>query len=326
MENRSEHERSQYRLDTQLLSDLWIFRAVASSESITGAADLLNVTQSAVSQRILRLESRLGVQLFVRDKSGLVVTEVGVSLSHALNQVSLLLNDTLDQIRRPKSRTIVVSCMPSLATEWLVPKLEDFYRLHPGIEVFVRSEMLPATSKRMQAEGIDLVITYQTPPVAELQELAAIPEWVFPVCSPGYRESMVSGPHADLVLLHDDMPWGVHSAPPSEWDAWRQASASAWPARHAPSRRFNLAQLAYHAAIFNQGVAIGRATIVHRMLSKGELVAALPVAPVPGAFYRVSSAHSGETRPWVRLFAAWCRDSIQATQESTMSLLANAAA
>jgi len=323
MEQGPEDDRSQYRLDTQLLSDLWIFRAVASSESITGAADLLNVTQSAVSQRVLRLESRLGVQLFVRDKSGLVVTETGVSLSHALNQVSHVLHDALDQIRRPKSRTIVVSCMPSLATEWLVPKLEDFYRLHPGVEVFVRSEMLPATNKRMQSEGIDLVITYQTAPLGELQELANSPEWVFPVCSPAYRNAMAADTDASPVLLHDDMPWGVNSVPSGEWDAWRQASDTTWPGRRTSSRRFNLAQLAYHAAVFNQGIALGRAAIVQRMLSKGELVSALPLPPVPGAIYRISSAQTGEVRPWVRLFANWWRDAMQSTQETTLSMLSS---
>jgi DNA-binding transcriptional LysR family regulator len=321
MAQRPEDERAQHRIDTQMLSDMWIFRAVASSESITGAAEQLNVTQSAVSQRVLRLESRLNTPLFVREKNGLVLTEVGTSLSQALNQVAFLLNDALDDIRRPEHRTIVVSCMPSLATEWLVPKLEDFYRLHPGIEVFVRSEMLSATSKRMQAEGIELVITYQPAPPAELQQLASVRELAFPVCSRSYRTWLDTDDDAAPVLLHDDMPWGVSGATPTEWDAWRSSSGRDWPPQQARSRRFNLAQLAYHAAVFNQGVAIGRAVIVERMLGRGELVSALPTPPGAGETYWISSAQSGEVRPWTRLFANWWRDAMHETQQSTLALL-----
>jgi DNA-binding transcriptional LysR family regulator len=321
MAQRPEDDSAHQKIDTQMLSDLWIFRAVASSESITGAAEYLNVTQSAVSQRVLRLESRLSTQLFVREKNGLMLTEAGASLSHALNQVSFLLSDALDEIRRPEHRTIVVSCKPSLAIEWLVPKLEDFYRLHPGIEVFVRSEMLSATSKRMQAEGIDLVITYQPAPPAELQELASVREWAFPVCSRSYRDWLQTEAAGAPVLLHDDMPWGMSGASPTEWEAWRLSSGVDWPPQQARSRHFNLAQLAYQAAASNQGVAVGRAVIVHRLLSKGELVSALPAQPTPGATYWISSAQSGEVRSWTRLFATWWRDAMQDTQQQALDLL-----
>jgi DNA-binding transcriptional LysR family regulator len=321
MAQRPEDDSAHQKIDTQMLSDLWIFRAVASAESITGAAEQLNVTQSAVSQRVLRLESRLSTQLLLREKNGLVLTEAGASLSHALNQMSFLLTDALDDIRRPEHRTIVISCKPSLAIEWLVPKLEDFYRLHPGIEVFVRSEMLSATSKRMQAEGVDLVITYQPSPPAELQELASVREWAFPVCSQSYRASLQTESAAAPVLLHDDMPWGMSGASPTEWEAWRLSSGLDWPPQQARSRHFNLAQLAYQAAASNQGVALGRAVIVHRMLSRGELVSALPAAPSPGETYWISSAQSGEVRSWTRLFANWWRDAMQETQEQTLALL-----
>jgi len=321
MAQRPDDDSAHQKIDTQMLSDLWVFRAVASAESITGAADQLNVTQSAVSQRVLRLESRLSKQLLLREKNGLVLTEAGASLSHALNQVSFLLTDALDVIRRPEHRTIVISCKPSLANEWLVPKLEDFYRLHPGIEVFVRSEMLSATSKRMQAEGVDLVITYQPSPPAELQELASVQEWAFPVCSHSYRAWLATESATAPVLLHDDMPWGMSGASPTEWEAWRSSSGLDWPPRQARSRHFNLAQLAYQAAASNQGVALGRAAIVHRMLSRGELVSALAAQPSPGETYWISSAQSGEVRPWTRLFANWWRDAMRETQQQTLALL-----
>lgn len=321
---RPDSDRAPPRIDTQMLSDMWIFRAVAGSESITGAAEQLNVTQSAVSQRVSRLEARLDTQLFVRERNGMALTEQGAVLAHALNQAAFLLGDALDEIRRPETRSIVVSCAPTVATEWLVPKLEEFYQLHPGIDVFVRAEMLAATSKRMQAEGVDLVISYQQAPLPDLQELAAVQELTFPVCSRSYREGLDAladrGPGP--VLLHDDMPWGVNGGLPTEWDAWRLSSGLRWPPREGGARHFNLAHLAYHAAVFNQGVALGRAAVVHRLLGRGELVPALSAPPIPEGFYRMATAQSGEVRPWMRLFATWWRDAMVQTQQGTLALVA----
>jgi LysR family glycine cleavage system transcriptional activator len=262
MANTPGGERSPQRIDGQLLADLWVFRAAASSCSITAAATKLNVTQSAVSQRILRLESRLGSPLFTRHKSRIELSEAGASLLRAMNQVTLLLTDSLGQIQRTEHKALVVSCLPSLATEWLVPHLEEFYLRHPGIEIFVRSEQVPSTSESLEAEGIDVLIDYRASRATDLHELASVQEHVFPVCSRKYRQ-VLHGPDrttAPLVLLHDDVdvPWedGKRS---TEWNSWRTSIGSNWPGRPATARHFNLAHLAYHAAMFHQGVAIGRA-------------------------------------------------------------------
>lgn len=117
------------------------------------------------------------------------------------------------------------------------------------------------------------------------------------------------------------MPWGMSGASPTEWEAWRASSGLGWPPRQARSRHFNLAQLAYQAAASNQGVALGRAAILHRMLSRGELVSALDAPPSAGEMYWISSAQSGEVRPWTSLFANWWRDAMQETQQQTLALL-----
>ncbi|TAJ73894.1 MAG: LysR family transcriptional regulator [Phenylobacterium sp.] len=311
-----------YRLDAQLLSDLWIFRAAARLGSITAAARRLGVTQGAVSQRVLRLEARLGAPLFVRHKSRIALTDAGTTLLGAMTQVALVLNDSLSRINRLQRKAIVVSCVPSLATEWLVPHLDEFYRQHPGIEVFVRSELAPSTPERMEDDGIDLAIDYLPTAPADLHELASLQEMIFPVCAPTYRQ-MLAGPDADtmpIVLLHDDVPW-IGGSAESEWGAWRKAAVSTWPDRATGARHFNLAHLAYHAAMGDQGVAVGRSVIVNRLLMKGELVAAVDRAPVPGPSYRVLTSHPGDARSPVRQFANWWGKAMAETQAQTLSLL-----
>jgi DNA-binding transcriptional LysR family regulator len=315
-------EQDAYRLDAQLLSDLWFFRSAARLGSITAAAQRLGITQGAVSQRVLRLEARLGATLFIRQKSRLSLTDAGASLLEAMTQVALVLNDTISRINRLQRKAIVVSCVPSLATEWLVPNLEDFYRQHPGIEVFVRSELAPFTVERMDDDGIDIVIDYQPSPAPDLHELASLQEFVFPVCSRRYRDTLDKADGADtsVMLLHDDVPWWG-GTPDSEWAAWRQGSGIDWPRRVAGGRHFNLAHLAYHAAMFDQGVAVGRSVIINRLMCRGDLVAAVDCAPVPGLSYRVSTNRPGNAQSPVRQFARWWADTMAETQAQTLSLL-----
>jgi LysR family glycine cleavage system transcriptional activator len=309
-------------LDTQLLSDLWVFRAAARLGSVTAAAQRLNVSQGAVSQRILRLEGRLGTPLFIRQKGRMALTDSGRSLLEAMSQVAQVLNDSLSRIERLQRKAIVVSCVPSLATEWLVPHLEEFYQLHPGIEVFVRSEMVPSTPERLEDEGIDLIIDYQPEQPAGLHQLAELQEYVFPVCSPRYRDKLDTTGSPDVpTLLQDDLSrWGAQAD--YEWSSWRSGSGSDWPGRQTPVRHFNLAVLANHAAMCGQGVAIGRAVLVARLLANGELVRAVDGDPVAGSVYRVLTNRPGDARSAVRQFARWWSEAMARTQANTLSLLA----
>jgi DNA-binding transcriptional LysR family regulator len=316
------NERDAHRLDAQLLSDLWVFRAAARFQSITGAAKWLRVTQGAVSQRVLRLEARLGTPLFVRIRSRIALTESGELLMKAMADVAGILNDSLSKIYEDQRGSIVVRCVPSLATEFLVPALHDFYEQHPGIEVFVRSEFAATTAEQLDDEGVDLAIDYTDKTPNGLQELDAVQEMIFPVCSRTYAEHLAGRESADsIIVLHDEIPgWGDEGGH-TEWREWRRATGKDWPPIPRTDRQFNLAVLAYHAAISDQGIAMGRSIIVHRLMAKGELVPASSYAPVPGFSYRAVTHRPGGPGSPVRQFALWWADQMRMTQARTMDLL-----
>lgn len=325
-QNRDE-EPDAYRLDAQLMSDLWIFRAAARFGSITEAARRLNVTQGAVSQRVLRLEARLGVALFARQKGRMALTEAGTSLLGAMTDVAATLNEALSRINRQRGGAIVVSCLPSLATEWLVPNLDNFYAEHPGIEIFVRSELLPSTAERLEDDGIDVTIDYSPVQPPTLHELASLQELLFPVCSHEYRDLLDEQDDRtdrDVVVLHDDVPW-IGGASGDEWEAWRRTAELQWPNGTLTERHFNMAHLAYHAAMCGRGIAMGRAVIVNRLLIRGELTAALDVPPVLGPTFRVLTHRPGNLHSPVRRFAAWWETAMRETQQQTLAFLRRAA-
>ena len=325
MKNGSLHiltgERDVQGLDAQLLSDLWYFRSAARLSSITSAAHRLGVTQGAVSQRIHRLESRLGASLFLRQKGRVELTNAGATLLAAMTKVSLVLNESLGAIQEQQDASIVVSCLPSMAAEWLVPHLEDFYATDPGIEVFVRSELAPWNAGRLEDNGIDLVIDYLPTPANDLHELESVQELIFPVCSPRYRDGIFNSkcPDAPVVLLHDDVPW-TGGTPQSEWDQLARSNNPP-PGKPVGSRHFNAAHLAYSAAALHQGVAVGHTIIAHRLMSRGDLVSASNRPPALGASYRASAVRPGDSRSPVRRFARWWREGVTKTQAATLSLI-----
>jgi DNA-binding transcriptional LysR family regulator len=314
-------EREFGRLDSQLLSDLWIFMWVAKHGSITGAAARLHVTQSAISQRVLRLEARIGVQLFSRKTGRLSLTDAGAEILSGMQSVSTTLNSILSKFDEPEPRALVVSCVPSLATEWLVPRLEEFYSLHPDIELFIKSDLQMVSVERIEDEGIDVFIDYQKEPSKDLQELGSVQELIFPVCSRAYKTQHFEDevPVSRYVRLHDVIPW-LGGPEFFEWDTWNEQSL-AWRDASVGDRHFNLALLAYRAALTGQGVAMGRAVVVNRLLAKGELVAATSEQPVPGATYRICAHRPGDARSPIRRLAGWLLDAMEATQKNSLAII-----
>jgi DNA-binding transcriptional LysR family regulator len=314
-------EREFGRLDSQLLSDLWIFMWVAKHGSITGAAARLHVTQSAISQRVLRLEARIGVQLFSRKTGRLTLTDAGTDIFVGMQSVSTTLNAILSKFDEPQPRALVVSCVPSLATEWLVPRLEEFYSLHPDIELFIKSDFQTASMERIEDEGIDVLVGYQAEAPKDLQELGFVQELIFPVCSRTYKAQHFEDevPTTKFVRLHDVVPW-LGGPEFFEWDTWANQSL-AWRDVDAADRHFNLAQLAYRAALTGQGVAMGRAVVVNRLLAKGELVAATSEPPVPGATYRICANRPGDARSPIRRLSTWLIGAMEATQKDSLAII-----
>ena len=321
MASPTEPKADAHRLDAQLLSDLWVFRSAGRFGSITGAARHLGVTQGAVSQRVLRLEARLETPLFIRNKSRIVLTEAGTLLMDSMTNVANELNHSISRIYQQQRGAIVLSCVPSLATEWLVAHLESFYREHPGIEIFLRSEFVVWTAERLEDEGVDLAIEYTGETGDGMHELAAARELLFPVCSRKYLEHLQSPEPPPIVLLHDDVPC-AGEAPNLEWSEWRRSLDTRWPDTPVTDRHFNLSILAYHAALCDQGVAMGRAAIVQRLVQRGELVLATPYPPILGPSYRVVTHRPGDARSPVRLFAAWWAAAMSETQSQMLALIA----
>jgi len=124
------------------LNALRSFDAAARHQSFTRAAEELCVTQGAVSHQVKALEAELGVKLFNRERTGLVITSAGrdylAVVRDAFDRIAL---GTEQLTERQRSGPLAVSTSPDFAAKWLVHRLGRFAAAHPEIELNVSATM-----------------------------------------------------------------------------------------------------------------------------------------------------------------------------------------
>ena len=117
---------------------LKIFHAVAEAGSFTSATINLNLSQSAISRQIQSLEQDLKVQLFERHARGLTLTQHGDYVFKTAHEVISKLKEVettlIDQKSKPSGK-ITITTVRSFGTHWLTPRIQEFMKLNPEIEV-----------------------------------------------------------------------------------------------------------------------------------------------------------------------------------------------
>ena len=117
---------------------LKIFHAVAEAGSFTNATITLNLSQSAISRQIQSLEQELKTQLFERHARGLSLTENGEYLFKTAREVISKLKDVestlIDKKDKPSGK-LTVTTFVSFGTTWLTPRIQEFMKLNPEMEI-----------------------------------------------------------------------------------------------------------------------------------------------------------------------------------------------
>ncbi|AOK07924.1 transcriptional regulator GcvA [Burkholderia sp. AU28942] len=284
------------------LNALRAFEAAARHLNFRLAADELGVTQGAVAQQVRHLEDVVDVQLFRRLPRGLALTRGGLEYFSSVQRALQIISDATDALgERPT--VLAVSTTPSFASKWLIPRLADFSRLHPDIEVRVIADERLAT---FRADGVDIAIRLSKPPfppglVAQL----LFPLDVFAVASPALLDggAPIRKP-ADLskhVLLHD-----AHDL----WPEFIGKLGGKGRADPTKGPRFSQSLLAIDAAVAGQGIALTSEPLVERDITEGRLRRVFDFSfPMSLGFYVVfpqANAESyalGAMRQW--LFAQY---------------------
>ncbi|CAO4840628.1 MAG: HTH-type transcriptional regulator GltR [Holosporales bacterium] len=120
------------------LNRLHIFQIVAKEQSLTGAGNALELSQSAVSRHMSQLEQDMDCKLFLRHARGLSLTEEGELLYRTINKISALLNTTeslLNDYKETVSGTLKIAATTAVATVWLPKRLPLFMNKYPDLKL-----------------------------------------------------------------------------------------------------------------------------------------------------------------------------------------------
>jgi LysR family glycine cleavage system transcriptional activator len=287
------------------LNGLRAFEAAARHLSFTRAAAELNVTQTAISHTIHRLEEQLGVQLFIRRNRALLLTREAQSYVPAVRAAFEDLRQATARLQRPeRDGVLTVSTTASLAAKWLVSRVAAFQEANPAIEVRMTTS---AHLVDFQREAVDMAVRYGRGVWPGLRAQWLMAEDIFPVCSP----ALLTAPHplrtpadlADHTLLHA-------TASREDWQLW--LTAAGLPVELAKRRGLSFDQtfMAIQAAMDGLGVALGRTPFVEADIAAGRLVVPFDVVlPADAGFYVVAPEETVDT-PKIALFRAWLLGSV----------------
>ena len=282
------------------LNGLRAFEAAARHLSFTLAASELNVTQTAISHQIRRLEEELGIRLFIRKNRALALTPQArdylPGVRAAFNDLRLATDRLL---RKDDDKVLTVSTLASLAAKWLLPRLTAFQEAHPGLDVRITTSTALVDFKN---GDVDAAIRYGRGHWPGVRADWLMADEVFPVCSPallsGKRPLRVAEDLRDHVLLHT-------SANNDDWRQWLTAAGLPSDISKQPGITFDLALMTVQAAIDGIGVAMGRTSYVQDDIAKGRLVVPFNIAlPADAGFYLVSPEGAAET-PKLKAFRQW---------------------
>lgn len=288
------------------LASLRAFEATARHSSVTKAAQELNVTPGAVSLQVRELEQTLGVTLFERRPRQLVLTDDGSTYFATLRRAFRMMREATEELTaRKRAPVLTVSCTPTFAAQWLVPRIGAFELQVPGIDVRI------STTNRLtdfSTDGVDIAIRHGLGRYDGLVSERLIDDDPVPVLHPALRARNPLDTPGDLaahVLLHD-----VHR---QDWRLWLDAAgADGVDAGRGPV--FVNSNGAIEAAKAGDGVALVRLSLVTRELAEGVLEAPFPEGVMTGLAYHLVYPPAALDRPPVTAFRAWIIEQARAEQ------------
>ncbi|SFR33307.1 LysR family transcriptional regulator, glycine cleavage system transcriptional activator [Litoreibacter janthinus] len=260
--------------------------------SITGTAEALAVTQSAISHKLKALEDQLGFPLMRREGRGVRLTE---RARHYVAEIS----PALDVLTRASqtlalSGSLTLNVASGFAASWLAPRIGGFLAKHPGVALRINT---PRGYGDLGGRRNDLYVSFLLPEEVPAGSTKLMDVGFFPVAAP----SMIGGQMladgnavARLPLLHLDNR--------QDWQRW--VSAVGGEQDPNPGVVFQDLQIMEMAAKAGQGVSLGDHLTSKAAMERGELMQAHPFElPSPRAYWLVhGNAPPSES---AQAFEAW---------------------
>lgn len=254
------------------LDYLLAFEISGKVGSFAEAARELNISESAVSRKIKLLEEHYKTKLFVRGHRSISITQDGAELLQAVSLALEALREASSNIiLKNQARPVALAATHSVASLWLMPRLNQFQLNHPDFSIGILGSDSDA---ECLANSNDLVILRGSGDWPGFDSQLLFGETVFPVCSP---EFLAANPKAGSIESLVDMDLIEVASNHAEWMNW-----STWFSHKNTSHRglhrttqVNTYPLAIQAAVDGLGIALGWKHLVDNFVDQGKLVCPL---------------------------------------------------
>ncbi|MDX3904990.1 MAG: LysR substrate-binding domain-containing protein [Pigmentiphaga sp.] len=284
------------------LNALLAFEATARHLSFTKAANELHLTQAAISHQIRSLEDRLGTTLFVRARGKIALTTAGAEYLETVSRLLVELSTATDRVSQGgNEHTLSISCLPTFATECLIPLLPGFRAAYPHLRI-----QLSTTSvfDAFQINAYDVAIRYGSGKWDGVKCDWLCDEYFFPAMAPCLLEGREDlGARAILA----DTTWlrtYFTSLYEDDWPEWLVAAEleDVQP-RMELGMHMQLTTLA--GAVQGLGVVIARTPLVNRALRSGAVVSPFGPRLKSKSAYYLATPESRYEHQKVACFRHW---------------------
>jgi LysR family glycine cleavage system transcriptional activator len=188
------------------------FDAAARLGSFSKASEELSLTQSAISQQLLKLEELLGQSLFFRNGKGVTLTAAGELLYETVRETLSRLSTGLDRIEPYKSSdSVLIACPPDFAQGWLIARLGKLKLQYPAIEIWIMTEK---EVREIDRVDVDLIISRRPIHTADVECVTLLEDASVAICGVQIAQRISRLPYpqvlekAPILFLESEPTWG----------------------------------------------------------------------------------------------------------------------
>lgn len=294
--------REQRRLRLPATDTLVTFERAAKNLSFKKAAKELNMTPSAVSQQISKLEASLGVELFRRSSKGVRLTESAAAYIKEVHRaLALLRTATRHIVDTSNQQPVKIAAYNMLSTYWLFPLVGELDKQYTDLSLDIESvtRLVDVTLR-----DADIIVQFGPLNNANAEgHVVLFPRTSTPVCSPMFLER-----HGPLETIDDllRVPLLHNLATEEEWIEWFAGiddMTSPPPAQH----RFRDRGSTLSAAENGLGVALGCRNLLKHDLEAGNLIAPFELSVTYDSGYYVQVSAAAKRLKRIERLLSWLR-------------------
>ena len=293
------------------LNTLRAFEVTARKKSYRKAAEELGVTTAAVKQLVEKLEGLLGEKLFIGRGQNLKITSVGEIGLEELSISFKQIERTVNRMKSYKNKNrIVITCEPSFASAWLVPRLNKFKTLNPSIEVLIDSSPKVVS---LSDGSIDLAIRFGVNDYSSRLNVERLyDESLAPYCSPslihGSKKISKFSEIENYPLLRWDTSqfnWSNNTKRWMDWENWIKFAKLDTTLNLNYGPKFTEYNLALQCAIAGQGFILGSTPVLTDLIKKGLLIDPFNLSIKTDLGYDLVYEKKAFVKPEIEKFISW---------------------